>query len=69
MPPHGWCCSARASARLSPPSPSSDPSPEEGRRRAARPIYTAPTIEAAESELLAFADSALGRRYPATVAT
>jgi putative transposase len=36
---------------------------------ALRPIYTAPTVEAAESELLAFADSALGRKYPATVAT
>ena len=35
---------------------------------ALRPIYTAPTVEAAESELLAFADSDLGRRYPATVA-
>jgi putative transposase len=36
---------------------------------ALRPIYTAPTVEAAETELLAFADSALGRRYPAAVAT
>jgi putative transposase len=36
---------------------------------ALRPIYTAPTAEAAETELLAFADSDLGRRYPATVAT
>jgi putative transposase len=36
---------------------------------ALRPIYTAPTVEAAESELLAFADSELGRRYPATVST
>jgi len=36
---------------------------------ALRPIYTAPTIEAAETELLAFADSDLGRKYPATVAT
>ena len=28
VPPHGWCCSARASARPSPPaSPASDPSP------------------------------------------
>src|SRR4051794_34609109 len=36
---------------------------------ALRPIYTAPTIDAAESELLAFADSPLGRHYPATVAT
>jgi putative transposase len=36
---------------------------------ALRPIYTAPTAEAAETELLAFAESDLGRRYPATVAT
>jgi putative transposase len=36
---------------------------------ALRPIYTAPTAGAAETELLAFADSDLGRRYPATVAT
>jgi putative transposase len=36
---------------------------------ALRPIYTAPTVEAAETELLAFADSELGRRYPAAVAT
>jgi putative transposase len=36
---------------------------------ALRPIYTAPTVEAAETELLAFADSDLGKRYPATVAT
>ncbi len=36
---------------------------------ALRPVYTAPTVEAAETELLAFADSDLGRRYPATVAT
>src|SRR6187431_3688496 len=36
---------------------------------ALRAIYTAPTVEAAESELLAFAESDLGRRYPATVAT
>src|SRR6478735_3289536 len=36
---------------------------------ALRPIYPAPTIDAAESELLAFADPPLGRRYPATVAT
>src|SRR6201996_1440370 len=34
---------------------------------ALRPVYTAPTVEAAETELLAFADSALGRKYPATV--
>src|SRR3954449_5790871 len=36
---------------------------------ALRPIYTAPTVEAAETELAAFADSDLGRRYPAAVAT
>jgi putative transposase len=34
---------------------------------ALRPVYTAPTAEIAEMELLAFADSDLGRRYPATV--
>jgi hypothetical protein len=34
-----------------------------------RPIYTAPTVEAAECELWAFAESELGRRYPAAVAT
>ena len=34
---------------------------------ALRPIYTAPTAEAAETELLAFAESPLGRKYPATV--
>jgi putative transposase len=36
---------------------------------ALKPIYTAPTAEAAETELLAFADSTLGRKYPATVQT
>ncbi len=36
---------------------------------ALRAVYTAPTAEAAETELLAFADTELGRRYPATVAT
>ena len=36
---------------------------------ALRPIYTAPTAEVAETELLAFADSDLGRKYPAAVAT
>jgi putative transposase len=36
---------------------------------ALRPIYTAPTVEAAETELLAFAESDLGRRYPAAVVT
>jgi putative transposase len=36
---------------------------------ALRPIYTAPTDEAARLELDAFAASEWGRRYPATVAT
>jgi len=36
---------------------------------ALRPIYTAPTVEAAEAALDAFAASPLGVRYPATVAT
>jgi putative transposase len=36
---------------------------------ALRPIYTAPTIEAAEAELLAFENSTLGRKYPAAVMT
>lgn len=36
---------------------------------ALRPIYTAPTDEAARAELDAFADSPLGRKYPAAVAT
>ena len=36
---------------------------------ALKPIYTAPTVEAAELELTAFANSDLGRRYPAAVAT
>jgi putative transposase len=36
---------------------------------ALRPIYTAPTADAAETELLAFAESDLGKRYPAAVAT
>jgi putative transposase len=34
---------------------------------ALKPVYTAPTADAAESELLAFADSDLGRKYPAAV--
>jgi putative transposase len=34
-----------------------------------RPIYTAATAEDAEAALLEFADSELGRKYPATVAT
>jgi putative transposase len=36
---------------------------------ALRPIYTAPTAEAATVELESFAGSNLGRRYPAAVAT
>jgi putative transposase len=36
---------------------------------ALRPIYTAPTADVAETELLAFAESDLGRKYPAAVAT
>ena len=36
---------------------------------ALKPVYTAPTAEAAELELLAFAESDLGRKYPATIAT
>ncbi len=36
---------------------------------ALRAVYTAPTVEAAETALLAFGESELGRRYPATVAT
>jgi putative transposase len=35
---------------------------------ALKDIYTAPSVEAAETALLAFADSALGKRYPAAVA-
>jgi hypothetical protein len=34
---------------------------------ALKPVYTVPTVEAAETGLLAFADSPLGRKYPATV--
>ena len=34
-----------------------------------RPVYTAPTVEAAETALLEFAASDLGKKYPATVAT
>jgi putative transposase len=33
-----------------------------------RPVYTAPTAEAAESALLEFGESDLGQRYPGTVA-
>lgn len=36
--------------------------------KALRPVYTAPTTEAAETALQDFADSELGRRYPGTVA-
>jgi putative transposase len=36
---------------------------------ALRPIYTAPTVDAAESALLDFAGGELGARYPAAVAT
>ncbi|MGH3500907.1 MAG: IS256 family transposase [Nocardioidaceae bacterium] len=32
-------------------------------------VYTAPTVEAAETALLSFADSELGRKYPAAVQT
>lgn len=35
---------------------------------ALKEIYTAPTVEATETALLAFADSPLGKRYPAAVA-
>jgi len=35
---------------------------------ALKPIYTAPTVDSAEFELLAFADSVWGKKYPATVA-
>lgn len=36
---------------------------------ALRPIYTAPNVEAAETALLDFATSDLGRKYPAAVST
>jgi len=36
---------------------------------ALKPIYTAPSVDAAESALLEFAESDLGKRYKATVAT
>lgn len=36
---------------------------------ALRPLYTAPSVDAAETELLALADSELGRKYPGMVAT
>ena len=35
---------------------------------ALKPVYTAPTVDAAETALLEFADSELGKRYPASVA-
>src|SRR5216117_2825955 len=35
---------------------------------ALKEIYTAPTLEAAETALLAFTDSPMGKRYPAAVA-
>jgi putative transposase len=36
---------------------------------ALRPLYTAPSVDTAETELLALADSELGRKYPGMVAT
>jgi len=51
------------------PTPTASGWPPPSARFTPRPIYTAPTAEAAETELLAFADSDLGRKYPATVAT
>jgi len=36
---------------------------------ALKPIYTAPSVDAAETALLALADSELGHRYPGMVAT
>ncbi len=36
---------------------------------ALKPVYTAPTVDAAETALLEFAGSDLGKKYPATVAT
>jgi putative transposase len=36
---------------------------------ALKPVYAAPTVEAAEQALAEFAESDLGRRYPATAAT
>jgi putative transposase len=36
---------------------------------ALKPVYTAPTVEAADAELLAFTESALGRKYPAAATT
>lgn len=36
---------------------------------ALKPVYTAPTVDAAETALLEFAGSDLGKKYPATVTT
>jgi putative transposase len=36
---------------------------------ALRPIYTAPTVEAAETELMTFGDSVWGKKYPAAYKT
>jgi putative transposase len=36
---------------------------------ALKPVYTAPTVETADAELLAFTESALGRKYPAAAMT
>jgi hypothetical protein len=36
---------------------------------APRPIYTAPTVQPVKTELLRFAESALGRAHPAAAAT
>lgn len=36
---------------------------------ALRPVYTAPTVEAAETALLELSESELGRRYPAAIGT
>jgi putative transposase len=36
---------------------------------ALKPVYTAPTVEAADAELLAFTESAFGRKYPAAAMT
>ncbi len=40
-----------------------------GVAKALKPIYTAPTVDAAETALLEFTESDLGGRYPAAVAT
>lgn len=59
---------SQVSRSLTPSDAALTPCPS-GVAAALHPIYTAPTAEAAETELLAFADSELGRRYPAPVAT